>query len=967
MNRIATLVLLLAPWFSLSAQNVEPSAQQAASALQVREGYRIDLIASEPLITDPVSARLDRRGRLWVVEMPDYPSGPLDGNPPSGRIKILEDRDQDGTFDEATIFADQLVFATGVQPYRDGAIVTLSGRIVFMQDLDNDGTADQTTVWFKGFAEQNQQLRANHPMLGPDGLVYIANGLRGGKIEAVDPRFDQKPAPLDLRDRDFCFDPDGPWWGVVAGKSQFGLTIDDFGRRIGCSNRNPAMMTPLTLQAVDRDPWLASRDAIHNVALAAEQSRVFSRADAWTTSNLHSGQFSAACGVLAAGMEDDAGEWLLTCEPTAYLVQRQRMDRSESVWNSHREETEQEFLSSSNTWFRPVDATVGTGQSVIVVDMARAVIEHPDFMPIELKSRPDQMAGRNLGRIWKITPQKTEESEQRLDRLDQAFQWLNSKSPWQRQVASQMILESKDAVEVPLRSIMQSQDSVRGQARAAWILHRRGSLLPADTESLAKSPHARLRALAIDLSSELDNGIALAIRASSDSDPLVLRAAAASLAGNSDHPNHRIDGMAAIARATNDSWTVKILGTVDPALLQGLVAKLALADFHHPKLLNHLLQRISVDDPKAAATAIVRRLESQTLKTSKDVTTATNELLDCLESWIVGTKRGRRSPKQVLSMLDDTDRMVLITAFKVTGEVVIDTSFPPESRARAISIANETGYLPKQVEHLLDADTPPPVRVAILPILLRQDPQGTREYLIKKLMGMSVSLRSATVAACSRSADDTLWLLTKIEGGAIPKTVIDPATAKRFRQHANPEIRKLADSLLRSAPNRVAVLQRYAVSATQLGDAKLGKKLFINHCSACHRIDGQGTNVGPDISDTRTKTAGSLLTSILDPNAAIDASYIQYSVLTLDGRVLDGLLIDESSESVTLQQKGGERVTVPRQDIDRMQAPGISLMPEGFEQTMDPNAMSHLLAYLKNWRYLKTRIPGTLPTPQNNP
>ena len=252
MKRFATLILLLSPWLCLSAQSIDSSSQQATAALQVRDGYRLKLIASEPLITDPISARLDRRGRLWVVEMPDYPSGPLDGNTPSGRIKILEDRDADGTFDQATIFAEQLLFATGIQPYRDGAIVTLAGRIVFMRDVDGDGTSDETNVWFKGFAEQNQQLRANHPTLGPDGLIYIANGLRGGKVEAVDPRFDRKPEPLDLRDRDFCFDPDGTWWGVVAGKSQFGMTIDDFGRRIGCSNRNPAMMPPLTLEAVDR-------------------------------------------------------------------------------------------------------------------------------------------------------------------------------------------------------------------------------------------------------------------------------------------------------------------------------------------------------------------------------------------------------------------------------------------------------------------------------------------------------------------------------------------------------------------------------------------------------------------------------------------------------------------------------------------------------------------------------------------
>ena len=126
-------------------------------------------------------------------------------------------------------------------------------------------------------------------------------------------------------------------------------------------------------------------------------------------------------------------------------------------------------------------------------------------------------------------------------------------------------------------------------------------------------------------------------------------------------------------------------------------------------------------------------------------------------------------------------------------------------------------------------------------------------------------------------------------------------------------------------------------------------------------IDGVGTNVGPDISDTRTKTPESLLIAILDPNAAIDSSFLQYQILTVDGRILDGLLIDETADAVTLQQKGGERITIAREDMDRMRSPGVSLMPEGFERSLDQQAMSDLLSYLKNWRYLKTSIPGTLP------
>ena len=127
----------------LENADAEHDVNRAHAALRVRAGYSVRAIAREPLVADPVSARLDLRGRLWVVEMPDYPLGPPEGTPPSGRIKILTDGDRDGVFDQATLFAEGLLFATGVQPYRDGAFVTLAGKISFFRDLDGDDQADE--------------------------------------------------------------------------------------------------------------------------------------------------------------------------------------------------------------------------------------------------------------------------------------------------------------------------------------------------------------------------------------------------------------------------------------------------------------------------------------------------------------------------------------------------------------------------------------------------------------------------------------------------------------------------------------------------------------------------------------------------------------------------------------------------------------------------------------------------------
>src|SRR5436305_11292520 len=157
---------------------LSPADAQSAFVL-ADSSLRIELAAAEPEVIDPVAVRFDEDGRMWVVEMRDYPLGnPNKGGEPLSRIRVLEDKDNDGIFETATTFADKLLFITGLQPWKGGVFVTLSGRLAYMKDTDGDGRADVDETWFEGFAEQNSQLRANHPRLALDNWIYVAHGLR---------------------------------------------------------------------------------------------------------------------------------------------------------------------------------------------------------------------------------------------------------------------------------------------------------------------------------------------------------------------------------------------------------------------------------------------------------------------------------------------------------------------------------------------------------------------------------------------------------------------------------------------------------------------------------------------------------------------------------------------------------------------------------------------------------------------
>ena len=151
-------------------------AEASLAMIRTSEDVEIELVAAEPDVVDPVAARFDSAGRLWVVEMRDYPTGPADGRMPQSQIRILRDADGDGVYDQSVVFAEQLTFPTGIQPWRDGVIVTLAGQIVYLADTDGDDRCDHQETWFSGFAQSNTQLRVNHPILGVDGLVYVAGG-----------------------------------------------------------------------------------------------------------------------------------------------------------------------------------------------------------------------------------------------------------------------------------------------------------------------------------------------------------------------------------------------------------------------------------------------------------------------------------------------------------------------------------------------------------------------------------------------------------------------------------------------------------------------------------------------------------------------------------------------------------------------------------------------------------------------
>ncbi len=241
-------------------KDVEPrgkTAEASLKSIRVEPGFTIELAAAEPLVKDPIGFEWGADGKLWVVEMGDYPLGVDGKGRPGGVVRFLEDINGDGRYDKQTTFLDGLGFPTGVMPWRSGVLVACAPDILYAEDRDGDGKADHREVLYTGFSEGNQQHRLNGFEMGLDGWIYGANGDSGGNVRSI-----KTGKSTSINGRDFRFRPDTGEFEAESGQTQYGRHRDDWGRWFGNNNPTWAWHYLLANHDVRRNPhYAAARSA----------------------------------------------------------------------------------------------------------------------------------------------------------------------------------------------------------------------------------------------------------------------------------------------------------------------------------------------------------------------------------------------------------------------------------------------------------------------------------------------------------------------------------------------------------------------------------------------------------------------------------------------------------------------------------------------------------------------------------
>ncbi|MGD9857819.1 MAG: PVC-type heme-binding CxxCH protein, partial [Planctomycetaceae bacterium] len=256
---------------------IEPA--DALKTFKLEHGFTLQLVASEPMVADPVDACFDADGRMYVAEMHGYPFSaepttlnPKGGGKPNdGIVRLLEDTDGDGKMDQSKIFGDGISWPVSVCPYDGGVFILAPPHLHFFKDTNGDGVADVRRIVLSGFRRDNVQALANNLKWALENRIYLAGGRNGGELTR------QGATIFTIRGQDISFDPVSEKIEPLTGGDQWGHSMDDWGRRFICNNSNHIEQVVFPDRYLRRNPYFAVSGAIRTIAKEGPAAPVFRR------------------------------------------------------------------------------------------------------------------------------------------------------------------------------------------------------------------------------------------------------------------------------------------------------------------------------------------------------------------------------------------------------------------------------------------------------------------------------------------------------------------------------------------------------------------------------------------------------------------------------------------------------------------------------------------------------------------
>ncbi len=967
----------------LKPQPPKPMKEVLAS-FETVGGFEMQLVAREPLVNDPIAAAFDENGNLFVCEMRDYPFKPQEGHDPIGTLRLLKDTDGDGAFDESHVFADKLLWAGGVAPWKGGVFVAAAPDIWYLKDTDGDNHADVRRKVYTGFGTANQQAMLNNLTWGLDHKIYGSTAGNGGYIRYVD-NSGNFPEPISVSGRDFRFDPATGEFEVITGTVQFGNTFDDWGNRFLCSESRPLMHAVLPQRYLQRNPHLPVPNTIHNLAPGPVPIFRISPLERWRMIRSSRRIAAGARSPNAAGASHhviDAAAGVTIYRGGAYpkqyygnvfiggaqsnLIHRRVLKPDGVTFSSSRADKGVEFVRSSDNWFRPVNFVNAPDGTLYVMDMSREILE-TIHVPLDVTKFLDFKSGRQQGRIYRLAPPAfTYPSPPRLGeaRTNELVQALANPHGWQRETAHRLLYERQDKAAVaPLRTLL-SHDSPQTRLHALWSLQGLASLSDDDLRLALSDSHPTLRRHAMRLAEprfdQMPDLLDKTIELSSDENVRVRLQAAFSL-GESKSPR-AAQAMAHLARSSaSDKWVrTAVLSSASGLADRMLVELLKDREFATSSSGSTMLAQL-------ATVVGARSQQAEINRVLEEIVTHEELQLSLLQSLASGMLAGGGR----LAASKETSPRVAAFLKRIVNEARQTATMQSADEAARRQAIKLLGVVPFDqsrdvLAKLLNVSEPEAVQLDAIRSLATYSDSEVATILLASWPSQTPSVRKEVIEALLARPERTREYLAAVKRGDASIAQLDLTQRSLLLEHGDKEIRRLAKDLLGDeAPGaRSTVVKEYQASLALKGDITRGDKVFREQCAACHRLGNIGHATGPNLASSATQDAQTLLKHILSPNEYLLPNYENYLVVDVGGRIFTGMLASQSATSVTLKREENKTETILRANIEELKSTGKSLMPEGLEQKIDKQAMADLITFLQAARSSTGDPPldiGTLP------
>ncbi len=956
-----------------SAPNAIKTPEEAARSMTVPAGFRVEVVASEPAIVNPVAMTFDEKGRIWITESLEYPR--LGAGPGRDRVKVLEDTDGDGKFEKVQVFAEGLNIPSGIAVGHGGVWVANSPDLLFLQDTDGDGKADRSEVVATGFGRKDTHELPNSLTWGPDGWLYGWNGVfnpsrvvsRNGKtyeFTCAIFRIHPKTREFDL----FCEGTSNPW----------GIAIDPEGS------------------------FFSSACVIDHLWHLAETGYYIRQGGpypphTWPMGSIvsYKHQKAAYCGITYFDSPAYPPQYrgkLYMGNIHGNAINVDRIHRNGSTYQA---EPDGDFLQANDSWFMPVSQKVGPDGSLYVLDWYDCYHCYQDA------NRDPAGIDRLHGRLYRIryqeTPRRSGFNLASLDD-DSLIKLLKSENSYDRETAQRLLTE-RQAAEID-RNTLESLERLAfdeaaprpGRMHALWTLIGSGPLETSFHLTLLKQADPTFRAWGVRAAGNqvrakapLDDSVrGAAVALSSDPSPdvrLQVAIATRRLSSDDQAAHHLLE---ILTKSGDDRliphivWQnlhrlpeerfgliverINTLGVgpkgVMAALLPRLIDRLLTVRTPDARQLASLLHRLTESKDRAAVRDAVDRLANHLRRSGKGKDAASGigrQLIDTL------------APELDFNKTNDPTRhdLMILTAYcghaaglEAARAIFQDPLGDDGTRALAFeAISFNEPYA--TVEPLIgwaltdpSASLAPDAGARIISVLgARQEPEVAASIL-SAFPRLAPELKPRAIELLTQRPSWSKALLASVAAKSIPIHAIDVNQVRKLQASKDPDVEKLVKSLwgtVRAERNRQreqVVRQMRNHLARTSGDPKAGEAVFNKICAQCHKIYGKGQEVGPDLTSNGRNDFDQLVSNVFDPSQVIGDAYESTTIATQDGRILTGLLIEEGADHFILKLQGGKIETVPRDQVDEKKTISVSLMPEGLENQMTPRELADLFSYL---------------------